>query len=105
MFMTTDPLLTENDVENRRIRVESLGRVVKQIHRPHFEKLIRESISSGVIDITDWTIEAVRTLLKVCAEENLRVTLKDGTRYFMPVRYPKDKMLESLADAIVSGQW
>ena len=103
--MTIDPSLTENDAENRRIRIESLGRIVKQIHQPHFEKLIRQSIHSGVVDITDWTIEAVRTLLKVCAEEKLRVTLKDGTRYFMPVRYPKGQILESLADAIVSGKW
>ena len=103
--MTVDPLPTEDDAENRRIRVESLGRIIKEIQCPHFEKLIRESISSGVVDITDWTIEAVRALLRVCAEENLRITLKDGTRYFMPVRYPKGQMLESLANAIVSGQW
>lgn len=103
--MTVDPLLTDDVAENRRIRVESLGRIVKEIQRPHFEKLIRESITTGVVDITDWTIEAVRALLKVCAEENLRITLKDGTRYFMPVRYPKGQMLESLANAIVSGQW
>ncbi|MHA1964321.1 MAG: hypothetical protein ACXACG_07715 [Candidatus Thorarchaeota archaeon] len=103
--MTIDPLQTEDDTENRRIRVESLGRIVKEIQRPHFEKLIRESINSGVVDITDWTIEAVRTLLKVCAEENLKITLKNGTRYFMPVRYPKGPMLESLANAIVSCEW
>jgi len=95
----------DDDAENRIIRVESLGRIIKEIQRPHFEKLIRESISSGVIDITDWTIEAVRALLKVCAEDNLRISLKDGTRYFMPVRYPKGQMLESLANAIVSGEW
>ena len=103
--MTVDPLLTEDDAENRRIRVESLGRIVKEIQRPHFEKLIRETIRSGVIDITDWTIEALRALLKVCAEEELRVTIKDGTRYFMPVRYPRGPMMESLAKAIVSGEW
>jgi len=103
--MSIDPILTEDDAENRRIRVESLGRIVKELQRPHFEKLIRESISSGVVDITDWTIEAVRALLKVCAEDDLKVTLKDGTRYFMPVRYPKGPMLESLASAIVSGDW
>ena len=102
--MTVDPLLTDDDAENRRIRVESLGRIVKEIQRPHFEKLIRESISAGIVDITDWTIEAVRALLKVCAEETLRITLKDGTRYFMPVRYPKGQMLESLANAIISGE-
>jgi hypothetical protein len=103
--MSIDPILSEDDAENRRIRVESLGRIVKEIQRPHFEKLIRESISSGVVDITDWTIDALRALLKICAEENLRVTLKDGTRYFMPVKYPKGQMLESLASAIASGDW
>lgn len=103
--MTIDPFIAENDAENRRIRVESLGRIVKMLQRPHFEKLIRESVKSGIIDITDWTIEAVRALLKVCAEENRKVTLKDGTRYFMPVRYPEGQMLESLAKVIVSGEW
>ncbi|MFW9962055.1 MAG: hypothetical protein ACFFCX_00655 [Candidatus Sifarchaeia archaeon] len=103
--MTIDPLRFNDGFENRRMRVESLGRIVKQIHRPHFEKLIRESINSGVVDITDWTIEAVKALLKVCAEENLKITMKDGTRYFMPVKYPKGKILESLANDIVSGEW
>ena len=103
--MSIDPILSQDDAENKRIRVESLGRIVKEIQRPHFEKLVRECVSSGVVDITDWTIEALRALLKVCAEDNLRVTLKDGTRYFMPVRYPKGQMLESLANAIVSGEW
>ena len=103
--MSIDPILTEDDAENRRIRVESLGRIVKVIQRPHFEKLIRESISSGVVDITDWTTDGVKALLKVCSEENLRVTLKDGTRYFMPVRYPQGEMLEALANAIVTGEW
>lgn len=103
--MSIDPILTEDDIENRRLRVESLGRIVKKLQHPHFEKLIRESINSGVVDITDWTIEALRALLKVCAEDNLRITLKDGTRYFMPVSYPKGPLLESLANAIVSGEW
>lgn len=103
--MSTDPVLTEDDTENRRLRVESLGRIVKEIQRPHFEKLIRESINSGLVDITDWTIEALRALLRVCAEKNLRITLKDGTRYFMPIRYPKGPMLESFANAIASGEW
>ncbi|MFW9786623.1 MAG: hypothetical protein ACFFE2_06135 [Candidatus Thorarchaeota archaeon] len=103
--MPIDSILAEADDDNRRIRVESLGRIVSKLQRPHFEKLIRESIKSGVVDITDWTIEALRALLKVCAEEDLRVSLKDGTRYFMPVRYPKGPMLESLANAIASGEW
>ncbi len=103
--MPMNSVLQDDDTENRRVRIESLGRIVKTPQRPHFEKLIHESIVSGVIDITDWTIDAIRSLLKVCAKKNLRVTLKDDTRYFMPVRYPKGQMLESLASAIVSGEW
>jgi len=103
--MTIDPFPAQDDAENKRIRVESLGRVVNELQRPHFEKLLRASIRSGVVDITGWTINALRALLKVCAEEDLRITLKDGTRYFMPVRYPKGQMLELLADAIISGKW
>lgn len=103
--MSIDSVLTEDDDENKRIRVESLGKIVKELQRPHFEKLIRESIKSGVVDITGWTIEALRALLKVCSEGNLKITLKDGTRYFMPVRYPKGPLLESLAIAIASGEW
>ena len=103
--MSIDSVLTEDDDENKRIRVESLGKIVKELQRPHFEKLIRESIKSGVVDITGWTIEALRALLKVCSEGNLKITLKDGTRYFMPVRYPKGPLLESLAITIASGEW
>ncbi len=103
--MTIKPIVNEDEIETRKTRIESLGRIVKQLQRPHFEKLIRESIISGVVDITDWTIEALRALLKVCAEKDLKITLKDGTRYLMPVRYPKGHMLESLANAIKSCEW
>ncbi len=103
--MTFDPIVTEDDIENRRIKIESLGRIVRQLQRPHFEKLIRESVISGVVDITDWTIDAVKTLLKVCAEKNLKITLKNGARYLMPVMYPNAQMLESFANVIVSGEW
>ncbi len=103
--MTISPIVNEDESKTRKIQIESLGRIVKQLQRPHFEKLIRESIISGVVDITDWTFEAVKTLLKVCAEKNLKITLKNGARYLMPITYPKSQMLESFANAIVSGEW
>jgi hypothetical protein len=103
--MSLDPDFTESDFDDRIIRVQTLGRIISKVNRIQFEKLVRTSIISGVVDITGWTLEAVKTLLKVCAEEELRVTIKDGTRYFMPVRYPKGPMMESLAEAIVSGEW
>jgi len=59
---------------------------------------------SGAVDITDWTLEAVTALMKVCSEENLVITLKQGTRYFMPVHYPHGPLLESFAKAIMTGQ-
>jgi hypothetical protein len=103
--MTIKPNVTEDDIENRRIRIEALGRIVKQLQRPHFEKLLHEFVTSGVIDITDWTNEAVRALLKVCGAENLKITLKDDTRYFMLVKYSKNQIIDSLTDAIVTGEW
>jgi hypothetical protein len=103
--MSLDPHFTETEFDDRIIRVQTLGRIISKVNRIQFEKLVRTSIISGVVDITEWTLEAVKALLKVCAEEELMVTIKDGTRYFMPVRYPKGPMMESLAEAIVSGKW
>jgi len=104
--MSFDPHTTElTDFDDRLIRVQTLGRIISKVNRVQFENLIRSSIISGVVDVTGWTLEAVKVLLKVCAEDEIRVTIKDGTRYFMPVRYPKGPMMESLAEAIVTGEW
>jgi hypothetical protein len=103
--MSLDSHFSETEFDDKRIRVETLGRIISKVNRVQFEQLIRTSIISGVVDITDWTLEGVKALLIVCAEEELRITIKDATRYFMPVRYPKGPMIESLAEAIVSGEW
>ncbi|MGY5863300.1 MAG: hypothetical protein RTV41_01745 [Candidatus Thorarchaeota archaeon] len=103
--MSLDPHISETEFDDKRIRVQTLGRIISKVNRVQFENLARKSIVSGVVDITGWTLEGVKALLKVCAEGELRVTIKDGTRYFMPVRYPKGPMMESLAEAIVSGEW
>ncbi len=103
--MSLDPHFSETEFDDKRIRVQTLGRIISKANRAQFEQLIRSSIISGVVDITGWTLEGVKTLLKVCTEEELRITIKDETRYFMPVRYPKGPMMESLANAIVSGEW
>ncbi|MFW9768976.1 MAG: hypothetical protein ACFFF9_01575 [Candidatus Thorarchaeota archaeon] len=104
--MSLDPHITDfTDFDDRLIRVQTLGRIISKVNRSQFEKLLHSSIFSGVVDVTGWTLEAVKALLKVCADEELRITIKDGTRYFMPVRYPKGPMMESLAEAIVSGEW
>ena len=103
--MSLDPHFSETEFDDKRIRVQTLGRIISKINRAQFEQLIRSSIISGVVDITGWTLEGVKSLLKVCAEEELRITIKNETSYFMPVRYPKGPMMESLANAIVSGEW
>lgn len=103
--MKPDPYYTETEIDDKRIRVQTLGRIISKINRVQFENLIRTSIRCGVVDITEWTLEGVKALLTVCAEDNLRITLKDKTRYFMPVRYPKGPLIESLATAIVTGEW
>ena len=103
--MSLDPHFSSTEFDDKRIRVQTLGRIISKANRAQFEQLIRSSIISGVVDITGWTLEGVKALLKVCAEEELRITIKDETRYFMPVRYPKGPMMESLANAIVSGEW
>ena len=103
--MSLDPHFSETEFDDKRIRVQTLGRIISKVNRAQFEQLIRTSITSGVVDITGWTLEGVKALLTICAEKELRVTIKDETRYFMPVRYPKGPMMESLANAIVSGEW
>ncbi len=103
--MSLDPHFSETEFDDKRVRVETLGRIISKVNRVQFEQLIRTSIISGVVDITGWTLEGVKALLSVCAEEELRITIKEATRYFMPVRYPKGPMIESLAKAIVSGEW
>jgi len=103
--MSLDPHFKEPDFDDRLVRVQTLGRIISKVNSVQFENLVRKSILSGVVDVTGWTLEAVKALLKVCAEEELRITIKDGTRYFMPVRYPKGSMMESLAEAIVTGEW
>lgn len=101
--MMPDSFHPEND--DRINRIESLGRVVNEQNRPQFERMLRETKWSGVIDIFEWTSDAVKALVTVCADENLSITIKHGSRYFMPIRFPKRPMLESFAEAIVSGDF
>ncbi|MFX1481927.1 MAG: hypothetical protein ACFFCP_01930 [Promethearchaeota archaeon] len=103
--MKLDTYFNDTEIDKKRVRVETLGRIISKMNRAQFEQLIRTSLNSDVVDVTEWTLEGVKALLTVCAEGNLRITLKDGTRYFMPVRYPRGPMLESLATAIVTGEW
>ncbi len=103
--MIPDSFHPELENDDRKIRMESLGRVVNKQNRLQFERMIRETKWSGVIDISEWTTDAVKALVTVCADEKLSITIKRGSRYFMPIRFPKKSMLESFADAIISGEF
>lgn len=103
--MLPDSFHPELENDDRKIRMESLGRVVNKQNRLQFERMIRETKWSGVIDISEWTADAVKALVTVCADEKLSITIKRGSRYFMPIRFPKRPMLESFAESIISGEF
>ncbi len=103
--MMPDSFHPELENDDRKIRIESLGRVVNEQNRFQFERMLRETKWSGVIDISEWTVDAVIALVTVCADEKLSITIKHGSRYFMPIRFPKRPMLESFAEAIISGEF
>ena len=103
--MMPDSLHQEIENDDNKIRIEALGRVVNFQNRDRFERILREKKWSGTIDITGWTLDAVTALVTVCADEKLSVTIKHGSRYFMPICFPKRRMLESFAEAILSGKF
>jgi len=103
--MMPDSLHPEIDVDSNRLRIEALGKVVNERNRDHFERILRDRRWNGAIDITDWTLDAVKALVIVCADKNLSITIKHGSRYFMPIRFPKRRMLESFAEAIIEGRF
>ena len=103
--MITDPQSTETYIDDKQTRIEALGRMVSKQNQIHFERMLCGMIWSGAIDITDWTLEAVTALVRVCSYENLAVTFKQGSRYFMPVHYPSGPLLESFAKTIMTGRF
>lgn len=102
--MIPDSQCTEATIDDRQTRVEALGRVANRQNQAYFERMIRDMSWSGVVDITNWTLDAIIVLVRVCSDENLVITLKQGTRYFMPIHYPHESLLESFAMAIMTGQ-
>jgi hypothetical protein len=102
--MIPDSLYAEGNIDDRQTKIEALGRVVNRQNQAYFEKMVRDMSWSGAIDITNWTLDAIIVLVRVCSDENLIITLKQGTRYFMPIHYPHESLLESFAMAILTGQ-
>ena len=103
--MTNDQLFEGFDIDDDLMLVEQLGRIVTKEQSQRFEHLVRKNVKSGVIDVTGWSIEAVRVLLLVCREEGLTITFKNGERYSTPIRYPEGPMFEILVKSIMTGKW
>ena len=95
----------EGENDEKKARMESLGFFVNEKNRLHFEQMLRETKWSGVVDISGWTPDAVKAFVTVCADEHLSVTIKYGTRYFMPIRFPKRPLLDSFAESIIAGDF
>jgi hypothetical protein len=103
--MIPDSKSNQVNIDDKQARIEALGRVVNNQNQIQFEGMIRDMLWSGAVDITDWTLQAITALIRVCSEENLVITLKQGTRFFMPVHYPHESMLEAFAKTIMTGQF
>ncbi|MGY5852020.1 MAG: hypothetical protein RTU92_00465 [Candidatus Thorarchaeota archaeon] len=90
-------------MDERRVRMEYLGKIVTDSNGGKFEELVRSTVKSGVVDITGWTVTSVKILLTVCREEELTITLKNGDRYSTPVRYPDGPMFDVLVKTVMNG--
>ena len=82
--MSEDQLFEELGLDEGLMQIEQLGRIVTKRESQKFKQLVRKCVKSGVIDVTGWSIEAVRVLLLVCREEGLTITFKNGERYLTP---------------------
>jgi hypothetical protein len=89
--------------DERLTRIHYLGPHVTFSNSNQFKELVHLSVESDTIDITGWTAEAVRVLLTVAREKSLTLTLKNGSRYSTPVRYPEGQMFEELVRIVMSN--
>ena len=102
--MAFDALIIDPDQEAALIRLENLGRYVSSDSRAIFKEAISRVTLSGVIDITNWTRDAIYTLIEFLNEAQASVSLRKGSRCFTPVLLPKGELLDSFVDAIVSDE-
>ena len=94
--MTLEPFAAESEKDPIRLRIERLGCFVSQDQSRIFERILRATTLSGLVDVTGWTRDAVRILLTVLRDLNQPLTLRNDGRYFTTVSYPKGPMFESL---------
>ena len=103
--MPLDSRSSELDFDEQALVIESLGRTVQVGQGAKFEQLIRSSNLSSVINVTGWTREAVRVLLAVGEDKNVKLSLRNGQQYYTVVTYPRGPRLSTLVESIVVGQW
>ncbi len=85
--------------------IESIGRTLQEDQGTKFEKLLHDANLSATINVTDWTYEAVRALLSVGREKNIKLSLRNGERYCTVVVYPDGPMFSALTESIVVREW
>ena len=84
-----------------------LGPIVKEYDELLFEKILREVIDEGVveIDITGWTFEAIRTLLRVIRYMDSPPILISSGAIRIFVHPPTDSLIDPLALQMVNEPW
>lgn len=103
--MTIDPNFTVLDFDERRTAIESFGRTVTEGLIHQFENLLRKFNMSGIIDITEWTVPAVRALLLVCRDKGQTVHLKLNDRYMAIARYPEGSISNQFVEMIIGQDY
>jgi len=103
--MPLDSRSSELNPDEQLLVIEALGRTVQVGQGVKFEQLIRRSNLSSIINVTGWTREAVRVLLTVGEDRNVKLSLKNGERYYTVVTYPTGPMFSALVESIMVGQW
>ncbi|MHA2119151.1 MAG: hypothetical protein ACW98J_09535 [Candidatus Thorarchaeota archaeon] len=103
--MTLDPHSSDLGIDERNRVVESLGLTVQEGQGARIEKLLRQTNLTGTINVTDWTVEAVRILLTIGREEEIALSLRNKDRYYTIVKYPEGPLLSALIRSIVLEEW
>jgi hypothetical protein len=103
--MPLDSRSSELDLDEQVLVIESLGRTVQVGQGAKFEQLIRSSNLSCMINVTGWTREAVHVLLVVGQDKNVKLSLRNGQRYYTVVTYPTGPMFSALVESIMGGRW
>ena len=103
--MTLDSDLALMNADEQITILESIGRTVGEENTVQFEKLLRRTPISGIVDVTGWTKPAIRILLRVCRENDQILNLKCDKRYLSVVKFPAGPILDSLAKAIMTDKW